>query len=353
MEDFEFLQEKYFNNSVLEYLIVAGVILFGMLILRLFRNVILKKLMKWASSTETNIDDILVRALEKFVLPILNIALIYYSILYLTLGDRISKYLSYAIAAVIAYFLIRIASTSVQQLLHAYVLKQENGEQKIKQIKGIVIVINVCIWGVGLLFLFHNLGYNVTAIVAGMGIGGIAIALAAQNILGDFFNYFVIFFDRPFEIGDFIKVDDKIGVIEYIGVKTTRIKSITGDQLVISNSDLTNSRVHNFKRMERRRLVFSIGIVYETPIDKVRAIPDLIKKIIDEQTNATFDRAHFATYGNFSLNFEIVYFVETPDYIEYMNIQQSINLQIFEEFQKREIEFAYPTQTILLNKPLE
>nr|HPM31756.1 mechanosensitive ion channel family protein [Chryseolinea sp.] len=227
------------------------------------------------------------------------------------------------------------------------------GEQKIKQINGIIIVINVVIWAVGLLFLFHNLGYNVTAIVAGLGIGGIAIALAAQNILGDLFNYFVIFFDQPFEIGDFIVVDDKKGAIEYIGVKTTRIRSLSGEQLIIPNSDLTNSRVHNFKRLESRRTVFTFGIVYNTPIEKIRAVPGLIKQIVEEQSNAKFDRAHFASYGSFSLNYEVVYFVGSPEYNEFMDIQQTINFRIFEEFKKREIEFAYPTQTLLMNKLVE
>ncbi len=353
MKEFEFLEKKYFDNSVQEYLIVAGIILFGLLVLRLFRKIILKRLAKWAASTETSVDDIVVNSLEKFVLPILNIALIYYAIIYLNLSEKVTKYMGYAITAIIAYFIIRIATSSVQQLLHSYVLKQENGEQKIKQINGIIIVINVVIWAVGLLFLFHNLGYNVTAIVAGLGIGGIAIALAAQNILGDLFNYFVIFFDQPFEIGDFIVVDDKKGAIEYIGVKTTRIRSLSGEQLIIPNSDLTNSRVHNFKRLESRRTVFTFGIVYNTPIEKIRAVPGLIKQIVEEQSNAKFDRAHFASYGSFSLNYEVVYFVGSPEYNEFMDIQQTINFRIFEEFKKREIEFAYPTQTLLMNKLVE
>jgi small-conductance mechanosensitive channel len=202
----------------------------------------------------------------------------------------------------------------------------------------------------GGVFLFDNLGYDVTAIITGLGIGGLAVALAAQTILGDLFNYFVIFFDRPFEIGDYIVVDDKKGNVEYIGIKTTRIKSLSGEQIIISNSDLTNSRVHNFKRMEKRRIVFNLGVTYQTPPDQLREIPGIIRKIITEQNDAQIDRCHFATYGDFSLNFETVYYVTEPDYAKYMDIQESINLQIFEAFSERKIDFAYPTQTLFLEK---
>ena len=162
-----------------------------------------------------------------------------------------------------------------------------------------MLVINLCIWFLGIVFLFDNLGYDVTAIIAGLGIGGIAIALAAQNILGDLFNYFVIFFDRPFEIGDFIVLDDKKGNVEYIGIKTTRLKSITGEQIIISNTDLTNSRLHNFKRMEQRRVLFTLGVTYQTTPEQLQMIPGIIKSIIEDQEGITFDRAHFATFGDF------------------------------------------------------
>ncbi|MDZ4716173.1 MAG: mechanosensitive ion channel family protein [Cytophagales bacterium] len=346
----EFLEQSYFDNTVEKYLTAIGIVLVGIIVLRLFRNVILKRLRIWAEKTETSLDDLLVNGMERFMLPILNFVLLYYALHYLTLSESVEKKIQYAVAVVMTYYAVRIVTSTIQRMLQSYVRKQENGEEKLKQIRGITIVMNVAIWGLGLVFLFDNLGYNVTAIVTGLGIGGIAIALAAQNILGDLFNYFVIFFDRPFEIGDFITVDDKKGHVEYIGIKTTRLKSLSGEQLVISNSDLTNSRVHNFKRLQRRRILFSIGIVYETPMEKVKEIPGILKKIIDDQVNATFDRAHFASYGNFSLNFEIVYFIEGPEYHTYMDIQQAVNLKIFEEFQKRGIEFAYPTQTILLNK---
>ncbi|MDZ7648234.1 MAG: mechanosensitive ion channel family protein [Cytophagales bacterium] len=213
-----------------------------------------------------------------------------------------------------------------------------------------MLIVNAVLWSIGLLFIFNNFGYDVTAIVAGLGIGGIAIALAAQNILGDLFNYFVIFFDRPFEVGDFITVDDKKGTVEYIGLKTTRVKSITGEQLIFSNSDLTNSRIHNFKRMDRRRIVFAFGVIYQTPPPVLEKIPSLVKNIVEAQSEVTFDRAHFQKFAASSLDYEVVYFVEHSDYNQYMDIQQTINMQIFKTFAAEGIEFAYPTQTVYLSK---
>lgn len=347
MEDL--LSQEYFHNTLRDYLIFAGTLVVGTLVLRLFRNVVLGRLRRWAEKTETTFDDIVVRGIERFLLPFLNLGLIYYAFSYLHLSENVQKIIRTAAAVVLTYFAIRVVTTTIAQFLQAYVRKQDNGEVKVKQLRGITAVINIGVWTLGLVLLFDNLGYNVTAIVTGLGIGGIAIALAAQNILGDLFNYFVIFFDRPVEVGDFIVVNDKKGTIEHIGLKTTRIRSITGEQLIMANSALTSSWIHNYQRMERRRSLFTIGIAYETPVDKVKAVPGIIRSIVLEHPKTTFDRAHFATLGNFSLNIEVVFFLESADYNEFMDVQQSINLRIMEEFEKLNIQFAYPTQKILLD----
>ncbi|MCK4428221.1 MAG: mechanosensitive ion channel family protein, partial [candidate division Zixibacteria bacterium] len=193
-------------------------------------------------------------------------------------------------------------------------------------------------------------GFKISTVIAGLGIGGIAVALAAQAILGDLFSYFSILFDRPFEVGDFIILDDYLGTIEHIGIKTTRVRSLGGEQLVFSNADLTNSRLRNYKRMAKRRVVFKLGVTYQTTLEQVKEIPTIIKNIIQNITDTVFDRAHFSSYGDFSLVFETVYYVLSRDYNKYMNIQQEINFAIKEEFEKRGIEFAYPTQTLFLEK---
>ncbi len=346
MEDF--LNRVYYNNTVQDYLIAAGIVLGGILLLRLFRKLILIRLRKWAERTETRLDNFAIDALGKFALPALNFLIIYAGISYLELSEEANKIVKVAVAIVITFFILRLISTIALQGLKSYVGRQEQGEEKIKQLGGIMLIINATIWIIGAIFLFDNLGYNVGTIIAGLGIGGIAIALAAQNILGDLFNYLVIFFDRPFEIGDFIILDDKMGTVEYIGIKTTRLKSLSGEQLILANSDLTKSRVHNYKRMQRRRIQFEIGVVYQTTMEQVKEVPLIIKDIIDSLDGVTLDRTHFKSYGDFSLIFQTVYFVESAEYNVFMDKQQIINLRIYEEFQKRKIEFAYPTQSIFL-----
>jgi small-conductance mechanosensitive channel len=213
------------------------------------------------------------------------------------------------------------------------------------------LMAKIVLWTVVVLLILDNLpGIQVTTLIASLGITGIAVALAVQNILGDLFSSFTIVMDKPFVIGDFIIVDEYRGTVEHIGLKSTRIRSLTGEQLVFSNSDLLNSRVRNFKRMARRRILFNLGVTYQTPAEKLAAIPSLIREIIEKHPDATFDRAHFSAYGAYSLDFEIVYWVDTPDYYVYMNIQQDINLEIYRTFAELGVEFAYPTQTLFMEK---
>jgi small-conductance mechanosensitive channel len=204
------------------------------------------------------------------------------------------------------------------------------------------------IWLVLILVALDNLGINIKTLIAGLGISGIAVALAVQNILGDLFASLSIVLDKPFVIGDFIIVNEYLGTVENVGLKTTRIRSLSGEQLVFSNGDLLKSRIRNFKRMYERRVVFSIGVLYQTPYEKLRLIPKMIREIIENQKPVRFDRAHFKEYGDYSLKFEIVYWIHSPDYNIYMDIQQAINLEIYKKFEETDIAFAYPTQTLLL-----
>lgn len=206
----------------------------------------------------------------------------------------------------------------------------------------------VILWSFALLLILQSLGIDVTALVAGLGIGGIAVALSLQRILNDLFSSLSIVLDKPFVVGDFVVFDDFFGAIEHIGIKTTRIRSLSGEQIVCSNGDLLNTRIRNFKRMNERRVVFKIGVVYQTPEETLSKIPAMIREIIEERENARFDRAHFASYGDFALLFETVYYVMSPDYNLYMDVQQAINLEIFKRFRDDNIQFAYPSQSIYL-----
>lgn len=335
----EFLAREYWGNTVQAYLIALGAILAGLILIRVFKRVILNKLEAWATQSHTRIDDLIVRGLERFGLPIISFAIIYWSITSLELSPKAVKIVDIATAVVIAYFVIRLISAVIQTMITSSIRKQENGDIKIKQIGGLMIIINMVIWILGLVFLLDNLGYDVTTILTGVGIGGVAIALAAQNIVGDLFNYFVIFFDKPFEVGDAINVDDKNGSIEYIGLKTTRLRSLTGEQIIISNSDLTKSRVHNYKRQETRRIAFNISVRYQNDPEKLKKIPGIVKRIIEAAGPTRFDRAHFARFTEYGLLFEVVYFVTVADYIKYMDTQQEINLKIMEAFKNENITF--------------
>ncbi len=211
-------------------------------------------------------------------------------------------------------------------------------------------LIQVVIWSTAFLLIISNLGYDVTALIAGLGIGGIAIGLALQNILGDLFASLSIVLDKPFEVGDFIIVGDLLGTVEKVGIKTTRVRSLSGEQLVFPNNDLTSSRIRNFKRMYERRVVFGFGVLYQTTPDQLEEIPKLIKSFIEARPETRFDRAHFKGFGESSYDFEVVYYVLGPDYTLYMDLQQSINLALVRAFAERGIEFAYPTRTLYVSR---
>jgi small-conductance mechanosensitive channel len=204
------------------------------------------------------------------------------------------------------------------------------------------------LWAVLSITALANMGVDITAFVASLGIGGIAVALALQNVLGDLFASLSIVLDKPFVIGDFVVVDDLQGTVEHVGLKTTRIRSLSGEQIVFSNSDLLSSRVRNFKRMQERRIVFPVGVTYDTPASKLRAIPGIIEEAVGAQERARFDRSHFKAFGDFSLDFETVYYVTVPDYAAYMDVQQEVNLALVDAFSQDGIEFAFPTQTLHL-----
>lgn len=344
----EILARTLWGNTVRDYLVALVFILVGLLLVRSFKSVVLTRIKKWTENTHTRFDNYVIDSLDKYGIPALYLTVVYLGFNYLTFGEKLHNILRIAFTIAVTILAIRFVSSTILLLLQSFVRTQEHGNEKVKQMQGVMLIVNFIIWFIGLIFLFDNLGYDVTTVIAGLGIGGIAIALAAQNILGDLFNYFVIFFDRPFEIGDFIIIDDKMGVVEYIGIKTTRIKSLSGEQLVFSNSDLTTSRIHNYKRMQRRRVVFKVGVLYQTTYEQLAAIPPILKTIVLEQNPVEFDRAHFASFGDSSLDFEIVYYVLSSDYNVYMDIQQAINLRIYQEFQRMGVEIAYPTRTLYI-----
>ena len=349
----ETLQTMVLGNRVLDYLIFIAAFLAGIVGVSFIKGIILNRIKAWSEKTSTTIDDFMVSIFEEKLIPVLYFGVFYLSFNSLILADPISRAIDIAGIVILTIFGLRLILELINYSLETYWARKEVDRSRQQSLKGIITIVKVAVWGIGITFLLDNLGFEISAVVAGLGIGGIAIALAAQTVLGDLFSYFIIFFDRPFEIGDFIIIDSYMGNIEHIGIKTTKVRSLGGEQLIFSNSDLTNSRIRNYKRMEKRRVLFSLGIVYQTTSEQLKEIPAIIKESIANVEGTTFDRAHFASYGDFSLNFEVVYYVLSGDYGKYMDVQQEINFAIKEEFEKRSIEFAYPTQSLFIEKQQE
>ena len=346
----EILNLTILNNRVLDYLICLGIILASILAINIFKHLLLKKLKKLAEKTVTTIDDFLVNLIAKLLVPFLYFASLYLGLKFLVLPAYLDKTINLGAMAIVVFFSVKLIIRLIDYSLSTYWGKGAHGQALKGSLSGVLKVIKFIIWSLAVIFFLDNLGFKISTVIAGLGIGGVAIALAAQAVLGDLFSYFSIIFDRPFEIGDFVIIGDLLGTVEHIGIKTTRIRSLGGEQLIFSNSDLTGSRLRNYKRMQKRRVVFKLGVTYDTPLEKVKAIPKALKEIITNTKDAAFDRAHFSAYGDFSLIFEIVYYVLTGDYNKYMDIQQEMNLAIKKEFEKQKIEFAFPTQTLYVTK---
>jgi small-conductance mechanosensitive channel len=346
-----FLDQIYLNNTVQNWLTALIMVIVTFIILKVIQSLTLKKLTKIAQKTQTEIDDLLIGILSDTKLVSLLIASIYVGSYALTLKPSIAA-LSQKI--IILTFIIQAAfwgTSGVGFWLNRTVNKRMNGDTSTATtISFLGVMAKIILWSIALLLILDNLGVNITSLVAGLGIGGIAVALAMQNILGDLLASLSIVLDKPFVIGDTIAVDGLTGTIEYIGMKTTRLRSIDGEELIFSNNDLLKCRIRNYKRMQERRIVFGFGVVYQTPSAKLTRINQIIQEIVEAQQNARFDRVHFKSYGDSSLNYEVVYFVTTPDYTTYMDIQQAINLEIFRRFENEKIDFAYPTRTLYIQK---
>lgn len=343
-----FFDGIFLGNTIRDWAIALAIITGSATLARIVQSLVLVRIKRLAKRTATTIDDFIIGILQHSVMPFIYILCFYFGFQYLHTDPRVQRVLHTAILFISVFYIIRIISAIISYFFQRYTARRSTEQSEVKQARGILLIINVLLWIIGILFIIDNLGYNITTIVAGLGIGGIAIALAAQTVLGDLFSYLSIFFDKPFETGDFIIVGDKMGSVEYIGIKTTRIRALGGEQVIISNTDLTSSRIQNYKRMEQRRIVFTIGVVYDTAAEKLKKIPGIIKKIIESQTGVRFDRAHFTGFGDFSLRFETVYIILSADYNIYMDKQQTINLDILEAFEREKIGFAYPTQKLLL-----
>lgn len=347
------LEIPFYDNPLKLWLIAVAVGLVTYLFLSLFKRVLAARLQTLAQKTVTPLDDFAVELLASIRFVLLAAIALYVASWVLTLPQTLSKALSVLLMLVLllqaAVWGTRLVNFVLQQYLATR--KTEEEQYAIKTMLGPVRFLGLLIvWSFIFLMAMENLGVDITALVAGLGIGGVAIALAVQNILGDLFASLSIVIDKPFNVGDFIIVGELLGTVEHIGLKTTRVRSLSGEQLVFSNSDLLQSRIRNYKRMFERRVVFGFGVIYQTAYEQLKAIPGIVQKIIEAQQYARFDRAHFFKYGDSSLDFEVVYHVTISEYSIYMDTQQEINLALFKAFEEAGIRFAYPTQTLYIEE---
>jgi len=313
--------------------------------------VILKKLKNIFARTTTDYDELVVKLVDAFGWPFYVLLSTYIAFQFILIPDSIKTAMYYLIIVFATYYSVKSVQTLIDHGTHKIIVKKQEEEDADTSVIDLLSrLLKGFLWIVAVLLILSNLGYNVSTLIAGLGIGGLAIAIALQNILSDIFASFSIYFDKPFKPGDFITFGDDSGTVKKIGIKSTRIQTLHGEELVVSNRQLTESKVHNYKKMEERRVVFTLGVKNETPNEKLIKIPAIVKGIIDNVELAKFDRAHFVKFGDFSLIFEIVYFVETRDYNKHMDIQHEINLAINEQFGKEGIEMPYPTQIILMKK---
>jgi len=330
-------------------LAVALLVLFGLIIVfKISRATIIARFKKLTKKTNTNLDNFLVEILEEIHPHFYWLVSTFIAFQFLHVENEIAKkWVNRFFIIFVIFRVIRFAQRFLGYLIEKTLEKNKENETALH---GVRIIANVAIWVIGIVMVLHNLGLEIDTLIASLGIGGIAIAFAFQKILVDLFSSFAIYFDKPFKIGDYVVLGNDSGNIKKIGFKTTRIKTLRGEELIISNTELTSTRIKNLKKMKKRRADFSFGVMYTTPSRKLQKIPKIVKDIIKKQKLVEFSRCHFKDFGDFSLNFEVVYFVLNREYGTYMDIQQAINFAIKDAFEKEKIEMAFPTQTIHVEK---
>ena len=337
------------ENTVREWIVGFGLALAAVVVVFLLRELLRRRLGKIATLTATPFDDFLLEIVLRTKTVLFIFPAFFFGDRTLTLHPKVQ-----ATVDVLGILSLLIqagiwGNGAVDFWLRRYEVKKlDEDAAAATSLAAVRFVSKAAIWSVVALLVLDNLGFNVRTLVAGLGVGGIAIALATQKILGDLFASLSIVLDKPFVIGDSIMIGTEVGTVEYVGLKTTRMRSVNGEEISVSNSDLLNSRIRNFKRMNRRRVSLTFGVVYQTPREKLERIPEMIKSIVTAVPGTRFDRAHFKAFGASSLDFEAVYFVEKPDLPAMMDVQQTVNLELISRFAAEGIEFAFPAPTLIV-----
>jgi small-conductance mechanosensitive channel len=343
----DFLRNPLADNTPQDWLIAAAVFLVMMVVVRAAIGIGLRRVKAIAARTETDVDDLVSELLEKTKFLFVALVALYAGARSLTLPPDVDDLLS---TILVLGFLIQgafWANGIVNYMLESWARQKFEADPTISTALGSVgFLIRFGVWATFVMLALDNLGINIGPLVASLGIGGVALALALQGILGDLFASLTIIFDKPFAVGDYIQVGDLAGTVQHVGLKSTRVRATSGEQLVFSNADLLGSRIRNFQSRQERRCAFTLGVTYDTSSEKLERIPDLIRTIIESRENTRFDRSFFMVFGDSALNFETVYYMLVPDFQTYGETHHAINLEIFKTFAEEGIEFAYPTQTV-------
>jgi small-conductance mechanosensitive channel len=337
------------GNALEDWLVALGVAIGSTVAMMFIRSFALRRMHALSQRTATRLDDFVTKMLAKTYLVFLLAIGIYLGSLFVVLPDRYSLVISRVAVGALLLQLGIWGDTGVRAW-RSQLLTQGDGARKASATI-LFFMLRLLVWTVAFLMLLDNFGFNITTLVASLGIGGIAVALATQNILGDLFASLSIMLDKPFEIGDFIIVGDALGAVEYIGLKTTRLRGLGGEQIVFSNGDLLKSRIHNHKRMLSRRVAFVLRVAYGTSDAKLALIPQLVREIVSARSDVDFERTHFFRYGEWSLDYEIVYHFKSPDYVLHMDAQQAILLEIYRAFERERIQFAHPLSVVRVAQP--
>jgi small-conductance mechanosensitive channel len=337
-----------FSNSLSAWLIAATIALGTFGVLFAARSAVRRYLRKLKSTPQSELLEVPAGVLSRTTLAFFVVVSVGVGMRALTLGPVSQRVIGSAMTIALFWQAGVWTMAAVQAWLDRRRRRGMNEDRAaLSSLNIISFILNVVVWAIVLLLTLDNLGVNITALVAGLGIGGIAVALALQNVLGDLFASLSITLDKPFELGEFLAVDDYLGAVEHIGIKSTRLRSLGGEQIILANGDLLKSRVRNYGRMKERRVVFTTGVTYETSVEQIERIPQLIREIIDKMSETRFDRSHFQKHGESSLDFETVYYVLSPDFNRYMDVQQQINLHLHRGLAQLGVEFAYPTRRIV------
>ena len=344
-----YLDWTFYANPVRTWLVALLVACLVFAGVKLAALAIVRGLARLSGRTHTQMDDVLAEVFRSTRGWFVVVVSLFAGSLLLALPPALRSFVQQvAVLTLLAQLGVwgRVGIRSQVELYTAR--KVVDDAASVTTVRALGFLATLVLGSVLVLMALANLGIDITALVAGLGIGGVAIALAVQNILGDLFASLSIVLDKPFVYGDFIVVDDLMGTVEHVGLKTTRLRSISGEQLVFSNSDLLRSRIRNYKRMVERRVVFQVGVVYQTPPETLRRIPELLRGVVERHPDLRFDRSHLKELGASSLNFEVVYYVLGSEYNHFMDRQQDVCLDAFRLFEEEGIEFAYPTQTVHL-----